>query len=357
MAADTIVITVPNREMLRESAVRCPRCRSLFSPWFHQRSFHPRDLADLFPGFELDLTAEIGPSKPRLSMPEVWIRSVFRRPTPLGSSLTCPHCGLHGEGQPPPASSPARRVGAVKTVARAARHAPELRGLTRAYPGRGRGRYGCSGAEAVLARPARAGNGPARYGSDEASDVLPAPAGLPIVCDVQHRESDDAVNGIQGPGMRIDHVDVHRILARKQRELDVRGDLVGAELKSYGQVSGVGALERHDPLTFDGRDPDSKTVSAIGSSASRLRATGRAVRWRCSKPPRPRDWSSSPTARAHVRCPPFRRLRRWMRCRRSAPDPRDPRTPDHLRRRSVHDHPPVIDQEGAIAQVLHREQV
>ena len=134
VAADTIVITVPNREMLREAAVRCPRCRSLFSPWFHQRSFHPRDLADLFPGFELDLTAEIGPSKPRLSMPEVWIRSVFRRPTQLGSSLTCPHCGLRGEGRPPPANSPARRVGGVTTAARAVAARARAAGLNPRIP-------------------------------------------------------------------------------------------------------------------------------------------------------------------------------------------------------------------------------
>jgi SAM-dependent methyltransferase len=101
VAGQTIVVTVPNREVLRDSAVRCPRCRTLFSPWQHKRSFSPQAFPSLFDGFRLDLVQETGPDKPRVSRAEAWVRSVVTPPRRLWFPALCPNCGLEGEGEPP----------------------------------------------------------------------------------------------------------------------------------------------------------------------------------------------------------------------------------------------------------------
>jgi SAM-dependent methyltransferase len=101
VAARTIVVTVPNREVLRDSAVRCPRCRTLFSPWQHTRSFSPRTFRDLFDGFAVDLVEQTGPNKPRVSRGEALVRSVATPARGLWFPAICPSCGLEGEGPPP----------------------------------------------------------------------------------------------------------------------------------------------------------------------------------------------------------------------------------------------------------------
>jgi SAM-dependent methyltransferase len=107
VAAQSVIVTVPNREVLRDSAVRCPRCRTLFSPWQHRRSFSPRTFPALFDGFSIDLIQEIGPDKPRVTRAEAWVRSVATPARRLWFPALCPNCGLEGEGEPP---SPVRRV-------------------------------------------------------------------------------------------------------------------------------------------------------------------------------------------------------------------------------------------------------
>jgi hypothetical protein len=92
VAAETIVITVPNRENRRRADLRCAECGCRYNPERHLRSFHPTDLPGLFDGFELVEMLEAGPRQPfyprlaRLALERV---GVLSRP----GAPSCPQCG------------------------------------------------------------------------------------------------------------------------------------------------------------------------------------------------------------------------------------------------------------------------
>lgn len=96
VAARTVVVSVPNRENLRASMVRCPRCGERFSPWRHERAFDAATLRTLLPGFELETVMEHGPPTERLTTVEVLVRRQLARGAPLPFPAVCPGCGERG---------------------------------------------------------------------------------------------------------------------------------------------------------------------------------------------------------------------------------------------------------------------
>ena len=101
VAERRIVVTVPNRENLRASHVRCPRCREWFSPHRHLRSFSPRTLRSVFAGFRLTEVRPVGPRVERLTTLEARFRRALSPNEALPFPAICPNCGLRGEARPP----------------------------------------------------------------------------------------------------------------------------------------------------------------------------------------------------------------------------------------------------------------
>jgi len=88
-----ILLTVPNEEDLMQNLVICPKCFCCFSPWYHVRSFHQKDLIGLFPSFRLITNKTIGPITERIvyhhavrGMQLLWSRPV------LPAHCICPQC-------------------------------------------------------------------------------------------------------------------------------------------------------------------------------------------------------------------------------------------------------------------------
>lgn len=145
VARSTILITVPNRESLKGSARRCPRCGEHFSPWRHQRSFRPSDLRGLVRGFNTEVVEEIGPlTQFPTALDGTLVRLKYR--DRLLFPAVCPACGLEGErpsGTPlealPDSSAPRWLRFFRRTVLRPLRPPPRHRWLLARY-GRPRGK-------------------------------------------------------------------------------------------------------------------------------------------------------------------------------------------------------------------------
>jgi SAM-dependent methyltransferase len=96
VARHSVVLSVPNREVLASMMVRCADCTCQFHPWRHARSFSPASVESLLleQGFELQALEEFGP---RSSYPPDALARVahlfggWYRPT--GRSAVCPACG------------------------------------------------------------------------------------------------------------------------------------------------------------------------------------------------------------------------------------------------------------------------
>jgi SAM-dependent methyltransferase len=92
VAAQHLVISVPNREVLAEGLVVCRRCACAFHPSWHVRSFDPQTLGTLFPRFTLLDCRAVGPM---VRYGETWIA----RPAVVGAHRmpsavsVCPQCG------------------------------------------------------------------------------------------------------------------------------------------------------------------------------------------------------------------------------------------------------------------------
>ncbi len=92
VAANQIVVTVPNRENRRRAALRCDECGCIYNPFRHLRSFSPPAMSRLFEGFEMVRTVEMGPRSPFYPRPVRLLAErmgILRRP----GSPTCPQCG------------------------------------------------------------------------------------------------------------------------------------------------------------------------------------------------------------------------------------------------------------------------
>jgi SAM-dependent methyltransferase len=92
IAADYVIITVPNREKRSRSDISCEVCGCRYNPDRHLRSFTRDDLTDLLPGFGVDTVIETGPRQPVYPR---WARLLLERANLLvrPGAPTCPQCG------------------------------------------------------------------------------------------------------------------------------------------------------------------------------------------------------------------------------------------------------------------------
>jgi SAM-dependent methyltransferase len=90
-----LLISVPNDEDIRGSAVVCPKCYCWFNSSFHVRSFRAGMLKRLFqPCFTANTIKAIGPPRISYRLPQfVWELSRFiLKPSPPATAI-CPQCG------------------------------------------------------------------------------------------------------------------------------------------------------------------------------------------------------------------------------------------------------------------------
>jgi methyltransferase family protein len=74
VAARNILITVPNRENLTEQLAQCGACGYRFHVWGHVRTYSPKSLRGLFPGFRLQRVSQLGDSLQRYNPLLLWVR-------------------------------------------------------------------------------------------------------------------------------------------------------------------------------------------------------------------------------------------------------------------------------------------
>lgn len=88
-----IIVSVPNKEVLAESLVRCPLCSCAFHPSGHVRSFDEATLEKLFRGFRMTEVRAVGPVT-RYGVPGIAALAVLlaRRMPPYVA--ICPQCGF-----------------------------------------------------------------------------------------------------------------------------------------------------------------------------------------------------------------------------------------------------------------------
>jgi len=91
-----LIVSVPWRQRMKRSQVRCPNCACLFQPHYHMRSFDERIMADLFKnhGFRLQSLSTCGERRENLGLSSLvrWLGlSKFPPHT------VCPQCGYSAE--------------------------------------------------------------------------------------------------------------------------------------------------------------------------------------------------------------------------------------------------------------------
>jgi SAM-dependent methyltransferase len=96
VARSTVIVTVPNRENLAASQVRCPSCGERFSPWRHCQSFTPEKRRGLAQRFDVAEVAEIGPPTPYPTALDGFLMRLKYRGR-LRFPAVCPACGLAAE--------------------------------------------------------------------------------------------------------------------------------------------------------------------------------------------------------------------------------------------------------------------
>jgi SAM-dependent methyltransferase len=100
VAADVIVVTVPNRESLESATTRCPQCGCVYSVHGHVRRFDDGTLAALLPGWRLTALEQAGPHKMRHRSFEWFIRRRLLGRWPTQAGRECPQCGYRQPGTP-----------------------------------------------------------------------------------------------------------------------------------------------------------------------------------------------------------------------------------------------------------------
>lgn len=97
VARKTIIVTVPNSENLTQLMTRCPECGHRFNSSYHLRTFEPRVLYGLFPGFSLARCEEFGHSYRVAGRLESFVRwRLLGMWLPFRGDFTCPSCGYRG---------------------------------------------------------------------------------------------------------------------------------------------------------------------------------------------------------------------------------------------------------------------
>jgi len=87
-----ILITVPNRELIREHLGVCGDCGSQFHIWGHRRRFAPKDLRFLFPNFKPVSIVSFGDKLPKYNRLLLWTRTAVAKAWFVDEQSPCPQC-------------------------------------------------------------------------------------------------------------------------------------------------------------------------------------------------------------------------------------------------------------------------
>ena len=92
VARRAILITVPNRELMREHMGLCGHCGSRFHIWGHRRRFTQDDLETLFPSFATAWVSAFGDQLPKYNWPLLWMRTAIAKAWFIDERSPCPEC-------------------------------------------------------------------------------------------------------------------------------------------------------------------------------------------------------------------------------------------------------------------------
>jgi SAM-dependent methyltransferase len=92
VALSAILVTVPNRENMRENMSLCGDCRRPFHIWSHRRRFTPLDLKTLFPGFEPVSISAFGDNLRQYNPVLLWMRTRIANAWAVDDISPCPEC-------------------------------------------------------------------------------------------------------------------------------------------------------------------------------------------------------------------------------------------------------------------------
>ena len=92
VARRAILITVPNRELMREHLGLCGDCGAKFHIWGHRRRFAPADLRSLFPNFTAVSITAFGDTLPKYNRLLLWTRTAIARAWFVDDRSPCPEC-------------------------------------------------------------------------------------------------------------------------------------------------------------------------------------------------------------------------------------------------------------------------
>lgn len=100
VARSAILITVPNRENMRENMALCGDCNNAFHIWSHRRRFEPADLTSLFPSFQPTTIVPFGLGLRRYNPLLLWIRNKVAGAWAVDELSPCPRCHSHRTAEP-----------------------------------------------------------------------------------------------------------------------------------------------------------------------------------------------------------------------------------------------------------------
>ncbi len=100
VAKKAILITVPNREKMRENMAVCGDCRRPFHIWSHRRRFTPSDLRTLFPNFDPVSISAFGDNLRQYNPVLLWMRQQIADAWAVDDISPCPECHSFRTAQP-----------------------------------------------------------------------------------------------------------------------------------------------------------------------------------------------------------------------------------------------------------------
>ena len=92
VASKYILITVPNREVMREHLALCAGCGCKFHIWGHARSYTIRELKNLFSGFSVRILSQFGHTEPDYHPLLLWIKQSIGGIWAWDEDSPCPEC-------------------------------------------------------------------------------------------------------------------------------------------------------------------------------------------------------------------------------------------------------------------------
>ena len=100
VADRAILITVPNRERMREHMGLCGDCGTQFHIWEHHRRFTPTDLRSLFPDFAPVSIFAFGDKLPKYNPLLLWMRTAVAGEWFVDERSPCPKCHSFRQAAP-----------------------------------------------------------------------------------------------------------------------------------------------------------------------------------------------------------------------------------------------------------------